>query len=218
MIFVLWLGLLCSCIFMTVCLECMQAFDVGWKRTVVFSVICGVVGGVTSFILVLLGVEFGFWHFYFYVGALLIVLNSFNYKSVIKGIVSGVMGALLLFGVDGMTTLFLLILGHEVDSFNWNIAFFVHVFVVCMAVFILRYIFKKRIDMSIFNSKSTYLVTALSGVMIIITYIVYKGDELPIGGGITYALAFLSVAVMFAVIMNYVFKDNGRKPTHNRNH
>ena len=198
---------------MMICLENMQAFEISKKRTVVFLIVSFVASVIATVILRVVGfdIEQNIWLFYVYIGLLMSVVNTFQYKSLVKGIVCGVFGILYIFGVDGLTTLFFLLLGRNYDSPYWSIVFMVHALGITSTIFILRRIFKKRIDMNVFNNKSTYLVTAISGVMIILAYIVFRGDELYAPGAIMYALAFVSIVVMFIVIMRYVFHDTARR-------
>jgi two-component system sensor histidine kinase AgrC len=75
-------------------------------------------------------------------------------------------------------------------------------------VLLFRLYLKKRIDMNIFNSKSLYLITAICGVMIIAAYINYQSDLADGSGDMMYALSFVSVVVMFVIVIRFVFKEN----------
>jgi len=189
----------------------MMFFDISKKRAVVFIVIMGVSSFILTFTLDMLEIDIwqNIWHFYFYIGALAMVHQSFQYKSIIKGLVAGAFSTLLVFGMDGMSTMF--VVQFSSYEFNWGTVYIMHTLVVCAVVFLLRHILKKRIDMNIFNNKGTYLVTVVSGIMIIVTYIVYRADEIYAARGIMYGLVFATMAVMFAVIMNNVFKDTTRR-------
>ena len=87
----MWFGLLCSCLFMMICLESMLAFKISKKRTIIFIVVVGVSSILMSVLLVALGVDIGqnIWHYYIYLGMFMTVLSSFQYKSLVKGLILG---------------------------------------------------------------------------------------------------------------------------------
>jgi len=209
----LWFGLLCSSLFMLTCLESMLVFKVSKKRTIVFVVISGTVSAAITALLLALGIDVwqSIWHLYIYIGLLMTAVESFQHKSMLKGLVAGMFGTLYIFGVDGMSTLFFVQFSGYLDESLWNIIFFSHMFVITALVFTFKRVIKNRVDMNVFNNRGTYLVTAVSGIMIIVTYVVYRVDEVYAASGIMYLLVFATIAVMLVVIMNYVFKDNTRR-------
>jgi len=191
----------------------MLIFDVSKKRSIIFLAVSFIVSVAVTLTLDAVGVDVlrRTWQFYIYIGLMLTVLQSLQYKSLIKGLIVGVFGTLSVFGIDGMTNMFIAQFSRYEYELYWHVVYTFHVAAICIIVFASRHLLKKRIDMNIFNNRGTYLVTVVSGIMIIVTYVVYRADEIYAARGIMYALVLATMAVMFTFIMNYVFKDTARR-------
>jgi two-component system sensor histidine kinase AgrC len=199
---------------MMLCLEGMSAFKVGAKREVVFGVVAVLTGFMVGFasslhdIYIMWGTEM----FYIIVALCIVVHAALLYKSLVKGLVVGICGVLALLGIDGVAQYFSKLMGYKIISGEldkyWAITYIAFAATLILLVIALKRFLKRRIDMNIFNNRSMYLVIAISGIMIIISHINFRGDILDAAGDIMYVLFFVSVIAMFAIIAYYISKEN----------
>jgi two-component system sensor histidine kinase AgrC len=198
---------------MMMCIENMSAFDLSKRHIIVTGVLGLAVGIATGYLLTFFNIvtELRLELYYVYIGLVMTVYLSFVYKNVLKGLANGISGALLMFGIDGCTQYFFRLLGYTETPAYWNVVFIIFVLLMLAFVLLFRLYLKKRIDMNIFNSKSVYFITAICGVMIIAAYINYQSDLTDVSGDMMYALSFVSVVVMFVIVIRFVFKENAMR-------
>jgi len=208
-------SLICFCLIKTLCIESMSMFNVSSKkRMILFISGSSAIILTTTLVLRLSGIAIDFSpaQYYGFVGLWMATYSSLLYKKITKGIIAGVCSSLILFGIEGLAALFFRVLGYahvqDVAPLHWNAAFFSTIAIMLALVHGAKRVLKKRIDMNIFNSRSMYLVMAISGIMIILSYINYIEEQLDASGDIMYALFFVAVIAMFGIIVRYLFKEN----------
>jgi len=212
MTFFMFVSLLCFCIIMLLCSENISALKVkSKKREIIFAVLMAAAVLALAFVIAARGIEISMELYLFLAGLLIALVQTIQYKSAVKGIAIGAISMFYAFGMQGVVVLFFQLLGYEEPPSYEQIVFFAFIGGVAALIWILTRILKKRIDINIFNNRGMYLVTALSGIMIVITYINYRSAYLDAAGDIIYALFFASVIVMFILIVYYVFKENAAR-------
>jgi len=155
--------------------------------------------------------------FYLILFAYVFIMCTILQKNIIKGLVTGAFTTLMLFGIDGVTHLFyrLINLSDTFDALDidryWMIAFFVFLLLHIVVVLLLSRFLKKRIDMNIFNNKSLYFIAGISGLMIIISFINFMEDTFESIGDVMYALVFVSVIILYVIIVINAYKENSVK-------
>jgi len=201
---------------MMLCGENMSLFKIEKKKELKYNIIAVVVSLAFGFILGFSGIvtDLSPEVFYLYVTLYLLIMLSLMHKNIIKGFFASLMSGLTIFGINGTTTLFFRIIGQEElieESILWLITYIIFFAILVSFVLIFSRYLKKRIDMNIFNNKSIYAITAISGIMIILSYINYRGDFLDSTGDIMYALFFISVILLFVIIIKNAYKENSLK-------
>ena len=211
MIFFVLAGAIGFCVFMAMCVDNMLASKASKNRewlliafVGVFGVAARIIPGLSTFIAISI------------VGVLAMILFVAIFRSIQKGIVCAIFGAALLFGIEGITLLVSRQFGHEVTP-----VLLIHLYIaVALTVFLLSFLLKKFLKMcqamDILNSQTMRFLLINAGFVLVFTYKGFILEHIRISfagltfgfGDIANILFVATSAVMFAIVIRYVFQES----------
>ena len=151
----------------------------------------------------------------------IVILYAIFYKSIKIAIVSFVYIILTYFSIGAISVLLLSIIGQEelYTEYNWGIFVVISAIVMGLSSHGIKNLVKKRLDMHIFNHSIINLLAILIGVSLTFIYFTSDADVILVSfvsnnivpenlNQLAYVLLFISIGIMFIVIIRYIFTDS----------